>query len=431
MPSRADRRRRVEFAWRALALALLAWALVRAFRGPERGAERVDGDALAAELPRLTRAPGPVDVAVALRAAPAAEPRAWLAALRRAGGRVEWSADTPIPPLALEVVPRADPAGGVRALVAGARGDALRFADAAGPLDTLVMPGDAAALRLPAFVPPLRVTDGSQPAAARPADSLAPRALRVLGAAGWEGKFLLAALEERGWRAGAQFTVAPAIAVAQGATRPLDTARDAAVIVLDSAAAAANARRITAFVREGGGLILAGGAARAAAVAAIAPGAVAAHVRPAALTFTDSAPRRALGFDAIAPLASTAIPLESRDGRVAVAARRAGAGRVLQAGFDESWRWRFAGGPRAPEAERAWWSELVSSVSYRAAIPLGVRNSDAAPLAQLTEALGPPSAERRAPRSAVSAASLSWWLLTLILAALLAEYASRRVRGAP
>ncbi|HUO52758.1 MAG TPA: hypothetical protein VMT93_09575, partial [Gemmatimonadaceae bacterium] len=296
----------------------------------------------------------------------------------------------------------------------------------------LILAGGAArAVALPAFVAPLIVREGAQEARARPADSLAPRTVAVLGAAGWEGKFLLAALEERGWRTAARFSVAPGIGVSQGGALALDTARDGAVIVLDSATAAAEARRLAAFVRQGGGLILAGGAARAVALASIAPGRAGPHVRPATIAFADSAPRRALGFESVTQLAPDAVVLESRDGRAAVAARRTGAGRVLHQGYDESWRWRFEGGAHSPEAERAWWSDLVASVSYRAAIPLAVRNLDAAPLAQLTHSLGPPTAERRAPSAAVIPSSLSWWLLILILASLLAEFASRRLRGAP
>jgi hypothetical protein len=105
---------------------------------------------------------------------------------------------------------------------------------------------------------------------------------------------------------------------------------------------------------------------------------------------------------------------------------------VLQLGYDDSWRWRFAGGPRAPEAERAWWSGLVSSVSYRAAMPIAgsaQANANSAPLAALYSSLGSPTADSRQP--AVVVQVLPWWLLTLIVLSLLAEFASRRTRGAP
>ncbi len=432
MRSRAEARRAIEIGWRVLALVMLAWALLAAFRAPAREPEQLEGAALPAVLPRLTRAPASAALEITFVAAPAAESRAWLAALQRAGGEVVWRPEGTLPPLALEVLPRADPAGGARALVAAMRGDTVRLDDAAGPLDTLRLESSVVTRRLPAFVPPLIARTDAQVARAAPHDSLAPHRVLVLGGAEWEGKFLLAALEERGWLASARFTVAPGIAVAQGTALPLDTAHFAAVIVLDSSAAG-RAAAVAAFVRQGGGLVLAGDAARNPRFAPLAPGVAGPRVRPASLAFTDSAPRRALALFAITALKPDAIPLELRDGRVAAAARRAGIGRVVQVGYDESWRWRFAGGVRAPEAHRAWWAEIVSSISYRATLPLVAAaefNHDAAPLAQLVAAVGP-SAERRVPRPAVPAPRLEWWLLALILIGLLAETASRRFRGAP
>ena len=55
--------------------------------------------------------------------------------------------------------------------------------------------------------------------------------------------------------------------------------------------------------------------------------------------------------------------------------------------------------------------------------------ADAAPVAALVSTLGPPTA-RSAPPSRGSGDALPLWLLALISAALLAETASRRVRGA-
>ncbi len=425
-------RKWIERGWRALALALLAWALVIAFRAPARAARTVDGDVVMTELPRITRTGEPAWLDLAMHNAADPEARSWLVALTRAGGRVEWREATPIPPLAVELVPRADPAGGFRALIGSAPGEQFILADRAGPLDTLTTAGVSTTLTLPALVAPLSVGDRRTLAWTSPRDTLALRRVLVIGDAGWEGKFALAALEERGWHASARFTVAPNIVASQGAVSPLDTAHFAAVIALDSASAAANASSIAAFVRQGGGLILAGDAARAPAMATLAPGAAGPHQHAASLAFADSAPRRALGFYAITNLKPDAIPLESRDNKLAVAARRAGRGRVLQLGYDDSWRWRFGGGPRAPEAERTWWSGLVSSVAYRAAIPLpgsSQLNANAAPLAALHATLGAPTAASRQPAAMVN--DLPWWLLAVIVLSLVAEIASRRTRGAP
>jgi hypothetical protein len=432
MPSPAETRKWIERGWRALALALLAWALAIAFRGPEAAPLALSGDALEAELPRITRAAEPAWLDVALNNASTPTIRGWLAALAHAGGRVEWRARAPIAPLAVELAPRADPGGGVRASVAAAPTDTIRLADQAGPLDTLAVTAAATTFTLPAFVSPLSVDDRRGVATAALRDTLALRRVLVIGAAGWEGKFILAALEERGWHASARFAVAPEITAAQGAVSPLDTAHFAVVIALDSASAAGNANAIAAFVRQGGGLILAGDAARAPSMAPFAPGTAGAHQHAASLAFADSAPRRALAFYAITNLKPDAIPLESREAKVAVAARRAGRGRVVQIGYDDTWRWRFAGGPRAPEAERAWWSGLVSSVSYRAALPIAGSSqlsANSAPLAALHATLGAPTADSRQPASTLN--DLPWWLLSLIILSLLAEIASRRTRGAP
>jgi hypothetical protein len=144
-------------------------------------------------------------------------------------------------------------------------------------------------------------------------------------------------------------------------------------------------------------------------------------------------------FDAADPVTAMAVyPLESprsdivrlttRGALLTSAARREGAGRVLQVGFDETWRWRMQGGTDAVAAHRAWWSRMVGSV---AATPLVVdaaaSSAEGAPLARLIGALGPAttveplaSAPRRLPA----------WLLPLLLICLLAEWGSRRWRGA-
>jgi hypothetical protein len=127
-------------------------------------------------------------------------------------------------------------------------------------------------------------------------------------------------------------------------------------------------------------------------------------------------------------LRGDAVPLSTRGALLTVAARREGAGRVLQAGFDETWRWRMQGGADAVAAHRAWWSRMVASV---AAAPLPPADespaAEGAPLARLVDALGP--AVAIAP-DASGPHRLPGWLLPAILLCLLAEWASRRWRGA-
>jgi hypothetical protein len=202
------------------------------------------------------------------------------------------------------------------------------------------------------------------------------------------------------------------------------------VVALDSTAAR-DVRAVERFVRSGGGLVLAGDAARSAAFTRLAAGRAGTRVRPAAISFDDSAPRRALGFYPIAAYGDDVVPLESRDGSLAVAARRVGAGRVLQVGYDESWRWRLQGGSDAPEAHRAWWSAVVGSAAYRAAheLPLDVATLDPAPLAATFSALGEPVAPERETAPPPQRPVLRGWMLLALFAMLLAEWASRRLRG--
>jgi hypothetical protein len=121
--------------------------------------------------------------------------------------------------------------------------------------------------------------------------------------------------------------------------------------------------------------------------------------------------------------------LERQAAGIAAAVRRSGSGRALSVGYDESWRWRMLGGASGPAAHRAWWSRTVGLVApERDAERAGV-SGDAAPTAALVSALGPPT-----PAAARAIADggdpLPLTLLVLLAAALLAETASRRFRGA-
>jgi hypothetical protein len=106
-----------------------------------------------------------------------------------------------------------------------------------------------------------------------------------------------------------------------------------------------------------------------------------------------------------------------------------GAGRVVQLGYDETWRWRLAGTGDAPAAHRDYWSAVVTAAAYRAAKPIATANvNDAAPLASLYADLGAPSVPRAAPLHI--SAGLRWWMFALLALLLLAEWTSRRLRGA-
>jgi hypothetical protein len=247
----------------------------------------------------------------------------------------------------------------------------------------------------------------------------------IVGGASWEGKFIASALEERGWSVLARYTVAPNVDITQGAALAVDTSRIAVVIAIDSTVQSLGPQ-LERFVRSGGGLILAGTAARAPIANRMAPGGVAerTHTR---LTRRDTIRLGTTGFYPVANLRDDGVVLERRAGDVAVAARRYDAGRVIQAGYDDTWRWRLAGEPGAETAHREWWSRVVASAAY---VPLAAAGSepgyDSAPVAGLVDALGP----ARAPAAGLPHAPLDRRIfITLIMILLLAEWTSRRLRG--
>jgi hypothetical protein len=123
-----------------------------------------------------------------------------------------------------------------------------------------------------------------------------------------------------------------------------------------------------------------------------------------------------------------AVVLERQPSGIAVAIRRAGRGRIAAIGYDESWRWRMQGGDAGEAAHRAWWSRMAGLVAPDRAMAT-TPNGDPAPRAALIAALGPPSSAG-ADAGRPTSNRLPLALLVLVLAALLAETASRRFRGA-
>ncbi|HEY9225698.1 MAG TPA: hypothetical protein VIP11_03570, partial [Gemmatimonadaceae bacterium] len=248
----------------------------------------------------------------------------------------------------------------------------------------------------------------------------------VIGGASWEGKFVVAALEERGWPVIARFAVAPNVDVAAGASAPLlDTARIAAVVAIDTLVQRFGTA-IERYVRSGGGLVLAGPSGLAPAAASLAPGVIGARWRPAVLP-RDTLDLGSTGFFPVGQLKSDAVPLERRPGGVAVAARRVGAGRVIQVGYDDSWRWRMAGATGSESAHREWWSRLVSAVAYAPEAPRAASMpSSSAPLAFLVDRVGPP---RSLPSTGAGVQIDRRVILALIMILLLAEWSSRRLRA--
>ena len=421
-------RRRVEVVLRTVAAAAVVAWIVNAAVPRADGVVSVRGDELGDALPSWTRDASVGAVHVRLDTTPDAVTAAWLAAIRGAGTRLSWESDALVP-VALETYPAADPAGGTIVLASVASTTSI-LSDALGPLDTLES-NAATALRLASLVGEVTLTSGEQPARATIAGGRAPKRVYVAGAAGWEAKFVVAALEEAGWTVDARLFVAPGLDVAQGAGRAaLDTSRHSAVILLDSAAAE-TVRGVEAFVRAGGGVVLAGDASRARRVAELIAWRAASRETAALGTLPgDTAWRGLSRVPMRLTSAGIALPLEVRSGTPVIVARRHHAGRVAGVGYDATWRWRMAGGENSVAEHRAWWSRLVSSVAARRPVIESDAITGAAPVAALHDVLGPPSAPGDTPAGGFPRSALANLLGLIALSALLGEWLLRRSRGA-
>ena len=433
---RLARRTRIEDALRVVGLVALVLALVLAL-----GIAAV----IAVRGPR-----GATIIRPVFAESPSALVRDSLAALQRAGREVPWrevllregpSREGPsreaishgaIAPLIAMAEPVREPGDRWRVSAVGA--GPLLALDSLGPLDSLEA---ASVLTTDAVRGAVRVTEANTEARVRPVDRVTIGRIVVLGRAGWEPRFAITALEEAGWRVDARLTLGRERDVLQGDVTPR-IARHAAAIVFDTASLAREAPALLAFVRDGGGVILAGDAARAElpAFRAIVGARVTALQPPTSRTFEMDAPTGALPLYALGERRTDAVVIEEREGSAAVVARRVGAGRVIQLGYAETWRWRMEGEGRAIEGHRAYWSRLVGEAAAATATPRNALHAaphdpslnDPAPRASLVQALGAASLD--AGSMPASLPTLPRWLGILIIAALLAEWASRRGRGA-
>jgi hypothetical protein len=408
------------------AFALLGWLLGESLiPSPERRLERASTTTIGSRLAAWTRAPSSVRLHADFATTPDPWVIDWLAALAHGGHAVTWSGSPPAVAMTSEEL--ADPRHGVRIDVAAPSRMPVVLRDSASVIDSVRVTQLGATVVTPIVVGLIRGDAGGQGFSAVAPDSARLRSIVVIGDAGWEGKFIASALEERGWPVIARFHVAPNVDVAQGVALPLDTSRVAAVVAIDTAVQSLGAA-LERFVRSGGGLVLAGPASLAAAVAPLRPGSLDARTRPSTLP-TDTIGLGATGFYPVTALKADGVALERRAGAIAAAARRVGAGRVLQIGFDDTWRWRMAGGPGSEIAYGDWWARAVASVAYSPAAAPSLTNEPAAsaPTAHLIDRLGP---SRRITADQVPRSPLDRrLLLALIMILLLAEWSSRRLRG--
>jgi hypothetical protein len=420
-----SRRSKVELACRLAAFALLGWLLGESLMPPvERGLERASATSIDSRLAAWTRAPSSVLLHADLTTTPDVRVIDWLSALAHGGHTVTWSGSPPAVAMSSEAL--ADPRGSVRIDVAAPPRTVVVVRDSASVVDSVRVTQLGATIVTPIAFGTLVGDAAGQRFSAPAPDSARVRAIVVIGVAGWEGKFIVSALEERGWPVVARFAVAPRVDVAQGAVLPLDTSRVAAVVALDTTIQSLSAS-LERFVRSGGGLVLAGPASLARSVLPLNAGSLGARTHPSVLP-TDTIGLGTTGFYPVTALMADGVVLDRRAGGVAVAARRLGAGRVMQVGYDDSWRWRMTGAAGSEVAHGDWWARAVASVAY-VPDPMSATQSTAAsaPLAHLIDRLGPP---RPLSATATSRPPVDpRLLLTLIMILLLAEWASRRLRG--
>src|SRR6185503_9484162 len=243
MRSRPDAgRRRLESACRLAVFALVGWMLGAAILPAASVTERRASDTeLQAALPRWTMAQRGDPLAVTLDRAPSRAQLAWLVALGHTGHQVRWSGT--LPSIAITTERMADPRGGELLALATPSGSTVMLRDAVGSIDSLTTGANGAQVIVPRDAlaengrDSLRaiIGGGNAMGASEPPPATV-RPLLVVGAAGWEAKFTVAALEESGWRVYARLMVAPGVFVG-GAPASLDTGTVAAVIALDTTVA--------------------------------------------------------------------------------------------------------------------------------------------------------------------------------------------------
>jgi hypothetical protein len=434
---------------RVVAVAALLFAIWRSGQPTEADRAEVSDAVETGNLSALATAlahPDRRTVLLALDHVPLAGTRALLHAARDAGVVVGWEAAGPVtalPARAVGVSALSDPAGGAEVRAVTSDSAPLLLSDSLGWLDSTVVRGEGATWPLAGEPRPITIEQGGTRAVAVTAPAAALGRLRVFASPGWEARFAVQALEEAGWSVDAEFAIAPRVAITAGAPAPLDTARYAAVIALDSAAWR-SASAIVRYARMGGGVVLFPEAADGPAFAALRAGRLGTIEPgiPGGLRTPD--PQSGLALRPVERLTGDAVVLEARGGLgperapagdISLAARRVGLGRVLTVGWASTWEWRMLGDDGSVVAHRDWWRRVVQRVAYRG-LPSGADAwspfpGDGAPLADLVARLGPAgaAAESQATAPAVPSAPAGW-LFVLAAAALLAEWWSRRLRGA-
>lgn len=379
---------------------------------------------------------------------PSASTRAAMGAMRLAGIPLRWMDSTGASGLAISVTREATPRAAFEVRVSRSKDEMpLRLRDAGGLLDSLAFDttiSTSAELlhgwRIATLAAPVQVRAGSALALQREVPDATSKRLMVLALPGWESRFAIAALEEIGWQVDGVLRTSPTGAVTVGSPQRLDTLRYAAVVVLDSMNV--DAPGLLRFVRQGGGLVLSGDALRIPALAGLSPVRARLIRNATAGALLTPTPRR--GLDAweleVLPGAEVLLRDPGSHGHeeVVVASHRLGAGRLVASGYRQLWRWRMEGTDDGIEEHRRWWSLLVAASVPDARTPptteRAVWPGDVSPYADLValadRPLATPPKGLGRPGAAVGFRRLlPAILLGLTALSLLAEWASRRLRG--
>jgi hypothetical protein len=419
-------RSRIEIALRVVSVVAMAMLAVRLWTGA--GGHPPEATATTESLDSaLTTwsSTAPRSVTVQASRIPDATQRDWLVTIRRAGTELSWSAgDTTPGALVIEPGPLPDALARLTLLAGSER--RIHVGDGIGRIDSVrVGRGGVASMRLRPFGA-LRASLGSATAVSTVRDSLVVKPVLLVGSAGWEAKFIAAALEEDGWTVSTRMQVAPGSVVRQGAPLAIDTGSYSAVMVIDSTSSL-DTDRVRRFVNEGGGLVISGPGVRHPGLRSLVPRQVGQIAGGLGALL---GPNPLLGLNTRSfVLRANSVVLDRRGGASIYSAMRVGSGRVATSGFDDTWRMRMVPpNEHAPRQHREFWSTMVGSVALVRPVPHAMPAVDEAPFAATVAALGPPIA----PDDLASGSARFPWdalLAAIAAAALLAEWLSRRLRG--
>jgi hypothetical protein len=379
------------------------------------------------------------------RVVPTEATRALMSAATAIGIPASWTDSTKNAAVAVEATAMIDPKGGVALRAAAPAGAAIVFSDSVGLIDTVHARTSGGALTVGRVSGSVVASANGVHAQIAGPNAVTIRRILLIGAPGWESKFTMAALEERGWGVDARYALGKNVAVTQGDPETPDTSRYAAIVALDSTAVTQVAA-IKRYVQSGGGLLLAGSAITLRELGDLLPGKAGAPQAGVPGALGTSNPEQAFSWRPITPDSNSLVIARSaraanRNNSATIVAERYGAGRVIEVAYSDVWEWRMAGPDGSVDAHRQWWGDLVAMVAYApeaansseqaATIEVQDIPGNAAPYADMVARFGKSVPVPTLLQS--NAAPGRFWekfLMVLALVALLAEWASRRLRGA-